>query len=106
MNFIKILGITCLAMFAITGVSAQNTKRNQHNNIHKDLIAKQTNVKDQIKLIDDDTFIDFGFENIYQNRTYTQKDGTAKALTHSVALTFHKQQLLMYQISPCLIMAK
>ncbi len=64
MNFIKILGITCLAMFAITGVSAQNTKRNQHNNIHKDLIAKQTNVKDQIKLIDDDTFIDFGFENI------------------------------------------
>ena len=64
MNFIKILGITCLAMFAITGVSAQNTKRNHHNNIHKDLIAKQTNVKDQIKLIEDDTFIDFGFENI------------------------------------------
>lgn len=53
--------------FALTafGVSAQKTTtKNPHSNAHKDLIAKQTNVKDQIKLIDDDTFIDFGFDNI------------------------------------------
>lgn len=64
MNLIKIFGITCLSIFIVLGASAQGNKKNTHSNIHKDLIAKQTNVKDQIKLIDNDTFIDFGFEDI------------------------------------------
>lgn len=58
------MGITCLSLMTIFGAQAQKTNKNPHSNAHKDLIAKQTNVKDQIKLIDDDTFIDFGFENI------------------------------------------
>lgn len=63
MNLRKLLGISLALGLTIVGVNAQQkSSRSSHTNAHKDLIAKQTSVKEQIKLIDDDTFIDLGFE--------------------------------------------
>ncbi len=54
--------ISALALVAVGLMSANaqtvNTKR-PHSDVHKNMIAKQATIKDQIRLIDNDAFIDF-----------------------------------------------
>lgn len=54
------LALAILAISTDSDALAQKiVSNNPHSNVHKDLIAKQTNTKDQIRLIDKDNFIDF-----------------------------------------------
>lgn len=56
----KAFASALVLLLAGVGASAQKiTSKNPHSDAHKNLIAKQTNVKDQIRLIDNDAFIDF-----------------------------------------------
>lgn len=49
-----------LAMASTFGIQAQTIRsKRPHSDAHKNLIAKQATVKDQIRLIDNDAFIDF-----------------------------------------------
>lgn len=59
---IKILSVAMFSMMTF-GMSAQNN--HPHANVHRNLIANQANVKDQIRIIDDNTTMGyFEFENI------------------------------------------
>lgn len=59
MNLItKISGIALLTLLAATGVSAQSKSAQRHSNAHRELLANQGSNKDQIKLIEKNTFID------------------------------------------------
>lgn len=57
---IKKIGALCLtAILTISGMSAQTvTGKNRHSAMHKDLLANQAKTKDQIRLIENNTFID------------------------------------------------
>lgn len=55
----KILSGTLLVAMACMGAQAQNVRsKNPHSQIHKQLLASQTKSSDQIKLIEQNTFID------------------------------------------------
>lgn len=58
MNFKKLLGVALIAAFA-AGVNAQTiTSKSPHSDAHKQLLANQAKNKDQIRLIEKNTFID------------------------------------------------
>ena len=55
----RILGTLLLAAFAVAGVSAQKvTSKSAHSKAHEQLLAKAAESKDQIKLVDKNTYID------------------------------------------------
>lgn len=54
----KIVGGLLLCMCIITGASAQSTSKSAHASAHKQLLANQSKSKDQIRLIEKNTFID------------------------------------------------
>ena len=55
----KILSGTLLVAMACMGAQAQNVRsKNPHSQMHKQLLASQTKSSDQIKLIEQNTFID------------------------------------------------
>ena len=56
---IKNLIILGIALLSASGLSAQKIKSNSpHSDIHKNLLANQSSTKDQIRLIEDNTFVD------------------------------------------------
>ena len=60
MKFVKkIFSVALLAALACGSVSAQKVvSKSTHSDMHKQLLANQTNTKDQIKLVEKNTFID------------------------------------------------
>ncbi|MDE5808443.1 MAG: hypothetical protein K2H76_10035, partial [Muribaculaceae bacterium] len=55
----KIFGTLLLAALAVSGVSAQSiTSKAAHSQAHKQLLAKAAQSKDEIKLVDKNTYID------------------------------------------------
>lgn len=59
MNCKTIFGTLLLATLSISGVSAQTvTSKAAHSNAHKQLLAKAAESKDEIKLVDKNTYID------------------------------------------------
>lgn len=54
----KISGVALIALLAVTGVSAQSKSAKRHSNAHRELLANQGSNKDQIKLVEKNTFID------------------------------------------------
>ena len=55
----RILGTLLLAAFAVAGVAAQKvTSKAAHSKAHEQLLAKAAESKDQIKLVDKNTYID------------------------------------------------
>lgn len=59
MNCKKIFGTLLMAALAVSGVSAQTvTSKAAHSKAHKQLLAKAAESKDQIKLIDKNSYID------------------------------------------------
>lgn len=63
MNKQQVKNLAAVAAIILVGASncfAQKVvSKNPHSEAHKNLIAKQTNVKDQIRIINNDSFIDF-----------------------------------------------
>lgn len=57
MNFKRFLIIAAAALLTVAPAAAQNKTR-AHSAAHKDLLAKNTSAKDQIKLIDQSSFVD------------------------------------------------
>ncbi len=58
-NLKKIIGTFAIAALAVTGVSAQTiSSKSKHSNAHRELLANQAKSSDQIKLVDQNTFID------------------------------------------------
>ena len=59
MNCKKIFGTLLLLAFAASGVSAQTiTSKSKHSDAHRQLLANQAKSKNQIKLVEKNTFID------------------------------------------------
>ncbi len=60
MNFIKrISALSLIAAMAVAGLSAQTIKsKSPHSDAHKQLLANQAKNKDQIRLVEKNTFID------------------------------------------------
>lgn len=58
MTTIKHILIAAVAAAAVFSVGAQTPKKSTHANAHKDLLAKQVSTKDQIRLIENNTFMD------------------------------------------------
>lgn len=60
MKFVKkIFSVAILAALACGSISAQKVvSKSAHSDMHKQLLANQTNTKDQIKLVEKNTFID------------------------------------------------
>lgn len=54
----KISGVALIALLAVSGVSAQSKSAKRHSNAHRELLANQGSNKDQIKLVEKNTFID------------------------------------------------
>lgn len=57
MNLKKVIFFAAAALLAFSPAAAQN-KSKAHSNAHKDLLAKNVSSKDQIRLIDQSSFID------------------------------------------------
>lgn len=63
-SIIKTLS-ACVLFAAITNISINAQNDNRHKSHHKDLIAKQSSIKDQIQILDDNASMGhFNFENI------------------------------------------
>lgn len=59
MNCKKIFSIALVALVSIAGANAQTmTSKSKHSDVHKRLLANQAKSKDQIKLVEKNTFID------------------------------------------------
>ncbi len=58
MNFKKICIIAAAALMTVLPAAAQTKKTGAHSAAHKDLLAKNATAKDQIKLIDQSSFVD------------------------------------------------
>lgn len=58
MKNLKLLACLALSGIMVLGTPAFAQKTNAHSAAHKELLAKQANTKDQIKLIDKSSFID------------------------------------------------
>ena len=60
MNLIKKISVlTVMTAFAVSGLSAQTIKsKSPHSDAHKQLLANQAKSKDQIRLVEKNTFID------------------------------------------------
>lgn len=59
MNCKKIFSLALVALVSIAGVNAQTmTSKSKHSDVHKHLLANQAKSKDQIKLVEKNTFID------------------------------------------------
>lgn len=56
-NILSVLALMAAGLIA-SQAQTVNTKR-PHSDVHKNMIAKQATIKDQIRLIDNDAFIDF-----------------------------------------------
>lgn len=54
----KIIGGLVLCAFAASGAVAQSTSKSAHASAHQQLLANQSKSKDQIRLIENNTFID------------------------------------------------
>lgn len=58
MNHFKHILIAAVAVSAAFSFGVQAQSKSTHANAHKDLLAKQVNTKDQIRLIENNTFMD------------------------------------------------
>lgn len=59
MNLKGIIGVALLMAFGVSGVNAQQiVSKSPHSDVHKQLLANQAKSKDQIRLVEKNTFID------------------------------------------------
>lgn len=59
MNLKGIIGVALLMAFGVPGVNAQQiVSKSPHSDVHKQLLANQAKSKDQIRLVEKNTFID------------------------------------------------
>lgn len=59
MNFKGIIGAAVLIAFGVSGANAQHiVSKSAHSDMHKQLLANQAKSKDQIRLVEKNTFID------------------------------------------------
>lgn len=58
MNFKTCICVAVAALLTVGGASAQNTKKSSHSAAHRQLLANQAKSKDQIRLVDKNSFID------------------------------------------------
>lgn len=58
MKLKHILGTAMIAVFALSGHAQQITSKSPHSDMHKRMLANQSKSKDQIRLVEKNTFID------------------------------------------------
>lgn len=59
MNLKGIIGVALMMAFGVSGVNAQQiVSKSPHSDVHKQLLANQAKSKDQIRLVEKNTFID------------------------------------------------